>query len=592
MTILTPNTETGTEWKACSMAGPTASAKQPDLASFSLPAISPIHSTPSKKSSIRKRLPRIGLPFSSSEDPEHEYLDNGIVIDQPFNNYTPAEDQHTSNSTGASLLNRESASSVHAVALPNMVSDTASSNAAASNNISFSKSNTSTSSLANSVTTPTHKLPYKASSTNLSSTNVPHPKQQQQQQQQNSTAIPSKRSDSLSDPVNSAKSISFHHTSSPNKPSSRYLATNNDHTFLLTRGNNNNQQHPILPTPQILTQKPSHSQTNSVNYVTDDSVLSSSNSSTNNNNSTVPKIIPLPYLPQFTPVNQGHHQSQNSNAVLVPPTVLTPAYKTHSSSTQGTGQQIYTSANNSSVMYSNHNNESNSQTVPSSDTNSTASRQKRGTGLLQNAYRSSHQSHSNLANSKNKEGSASAHNATNSAANTNGKSDGSYADNMNCLDSKHHFISPKVFNQFKSLQHLIQLGIRKRLEYLDDENSALLSEINNYYDEIDNVQKQLSSQVNDLDGFIATLTSRKEVDLKNLQQHGLFENLNDLNTRIETVKGNMDSKKESLKIFEAKLNTLAKLKINNENRNRYRKHITFVSCLILAFLFLVKLIVF
>lgn len=577
--------------KSRSMAGPTASAQHADLTSLSLPSIGPVHSTPSKKSSMRKKLSRIGLPFSSSEEPENEYVDSNISIEQPTGNYTPADDCQMPNSTGASLANPELSSPVHSAVLPNGMSDTASSNAAARNNASFSKFNNSTSSLTNSVATPPHKLPYKTPTANLSSSNVHHPKQQQQQQ--NSTSLFSRKPESLSNSVNNAKSISFHHTSSPNKPSSRYLATNNDHTFVISRGGNNNQQHPILPAPQTSAQRPSHSQMNSVNYVNDDTVLSSSNSSTNNNTSAIPKIIPLSHLPQFTPVNQAHHQSQNSSAVLAPPTVLTPAYKTHSSSTQGTGQHIYASANNSSIMYSNHNNESNSQTVPSvSDTNSTASRQKRGTGLLQHAYRSSHQSHSNLANSKNKEGQASANNTINLTVNNNGKLDGSHPDGINCLDSKFHFISPKISNQFKSLQHLIQLGIKKRLEYLDNENSALLSEITNYYDEIENVQKQLSSQVSDLDGFIATLTSRKEVDLKNLQQHGLFENLNDLNARIETVKGNMDLKKESLKMFEIKLNTLAKLKINNENRDRNRKHIAFVSSLILALLFLMKLLLF
>lgn len=575
----------------------------------SLPTINPVHSTPSKKKLMKKRLSRIaGFNFSSSDD-------------QPFNNANNINDNFVDTSKSINSDDYiENSYSTTSITDPNVTTITS-----LNSHTNQNKFNVSTSSLANSVAASLHKLPYKSLHPNMSTQSVSNSLSKQEP--------PSiSRSNSLNHNTKSLNLPSSNPSTSPNKANSRYLATNNDHTFQLTK-----QLQPSSIQPQ--SQKISHSQSSSFNNTLDDSSVHMNVGSTLTSattltptilttgtpiaptTATVPtRVVSPSVLPQFNSISHSHHSNQtpsistlnqtsninsnNSNSkLLAPPTVLTPIYKTHSSSTQTSGSQFYNNnnANNSSILYSNHNNHSG--IAPSiSDTASTAvntstaasitNTRPKGTGLLQNAYRSSHtnQFHSTACNSKSKDGSSTSNNVPTTANSTGTPI--SASDNIICLDSKQHFISPNISNHFKSLQYQLQLGIKKRMEYLDHQNNDIMNDINKYSDELDNIYNQLKIQISDLDDYIQKLQSKKDGDIKTLQQHGLFENLNDLNMRIETVKSNMNSKKESLKMFDTKLNTLDKLKIKYENRERNKKNIAFIISMILLILFLLKIIIF
>ncbi|KAG0683140.1 E3 ubiquitin-protein ligase arih2 [Pichia californica] len=589
------------------MAGPVSSPlssndqqDQQNLTQIQLPAIGPVHSTPSKKSNMKKRLSRMAFPFSEKDDqPNHlqsfDYDLNGSNISLDNTTFDATED-----SSILPIVDQKPTSTNSFALNGSVPSSNVDTNMSATHNI-HNKLNRSTSSLANSFTSSLQKLPYKSSNTNLSSTSVPN--QTQSQAFPQSTTTLTGLNNTLTQSSGNPKLINFNHnvSTSPNKVNSRYLATNNDHTFTLSK-----QPHTTLVPPQDQNQKQSHSQSSSINNISDDLALSTTNTNTNlinipSNVST--KVIHPTTLPQFTSVNNQNNNNNNnnnnlitSNTILAPPTVLAPVYKTNSSSTQGTSQAFYSTNNNSSLMYLNHNNTqpvlqgpapSISETMSSAAT-SNIRQQKKGTGLLQNAYRSSH-------HTKDKNN-GSANNNSSNLANTNTSNDQStdnidaeiLQNDMICIDSKHHFISPKITKQFILLQHLIQLGIKKRMEYLDSENTSLLHDINKYYDELDNVYNQLVIQVTDLDNYIATLNSKKETDVKTLQQHNLFENLNDLTNRIENVKKNMNLKKDMLKMFDLKLNSLFKLKAAYEQRNRDRKHIVFVIFITIFVLFVLR----
>lgn len=576
---------------------------------------------------MKKRLSRIPFTFSGSADPELENdnendndddndtsnvdLNNQLTDDSYgfetgnhynlYNEHIPAQDEiYPNESTATNHSNivhgkSDSYDQDHLYTeLPLKHQQSSSSlqhhNMNLFNNGALQKLNKSTTSLTNSITSSIHKLPYK-SSHNTNSTlalnnkkSVPHISVNKSNPSSgntiNGTGICAITSNNNSN-TNSYNTVPNSYISSPNKSSSRYLATNNDHTFMLTK----NQQNGVLQPPQPFVSKPSHSPSHSV-VVAGDTTSPSKTVQTQQNNG-------------------NHHQIDNT---LSAPTMIAPIYKTHSAGTQSSnGHSISASTTGNNGLYPSTNNQSATFTIASSidpsiatsNTNSLNPRSaKKGTGLLQTAYRSAHQSHVSLnhpngSKVKNVVSSASTNdsnifgstesNYEGSTLNKSGSTDlsnNNSDEDVNCIDLNYHIISPKIICKFKLLDSTIRSGINKRIEQIQLENSEMISEIKSKYKELDDIQDKLVSQIKDLDAAIDSMQNQKTEEISNLDQHDLFKNLNDLNVRIDTVKENMEVDKSTLTLFEKQLNTLAELKVIFENRNKLRKKMLTISSII------------
>lgn len=569
-----------------------------ELNTLELPAIGHASTQNSKRSSMKKRLSRIAISLSSNDvQPPSDYNSDNLSF--PYDDSNELNNEYNHNRVTSSLPDQSShfsPLSKHNASTSNLTNTTS-----ISNPKFFSKATRSSSSSSSSIKSISPQLP----NPNVLSPQPTLPISRTSSFGNFTNPISSKQA-----PNHNSNNNSNHHTySSPSKINARSLATNNDHTFLLTNNSNYSLQ---LPTTSHLKQK-SHSATPSISNSIAPETLSRS--------------IPASSLPQFTSINPSNNtvypvfnsnSNPNTNGVLAPPTVLAPIYKTPSSNSQTTSQQSTTSTSistNSTSITNNYN------TMPISSA-SDSIKHKRGAGLLQSAYKTSHHpSHSNLQNnisSKTKEKqdylddddkeeyskygsvytsdislnqSRTAINSSQYALSNINNSKSS--DNLQSInDLKFHLVSPKIINEFHSLQRSIQIGMKKRLEFLDKENGSLIADINTAYDKLNNIQLRLASQVQDLDKYIEELSLKKETDVKNLLQDILFENLNDLTVRIDTVKENMATNKDTIKTFDNRLKTLDKMRSKNEARNKnLQQSFIMVSGIVVCF-FLIKWYVF
>lgn len=533
-----------------------------DTIAASLPVIAPIHSTPSKKALMKQKLSKIRFPSSSTDEvsatieyPDRKKDARKMELDlEDTDECIPAKDPDLS-----LPAKNHSTFSLHAQS------------ESSSHNPIMHKINKSTSSLSSLIPSSLsgHRdypkppgLDSAGGSTSVSQHIPP-------------SASRSRSNSMASNSLNMHTPMPHSLYPSPNKqPSSfsgssnaRYLATNNDHTFLTS----NNTINTLQP-PSLNNKKQSHSASASISYQPD-------------NEAPLSKSIPSSSLPYFSSIGSPF---QGPAAVLTPPTVLAPLHKVPSSSVQSTVSAITNSHSSPSHTISNHPNSSVAESI------STTSRQKRGTGLLQNACRTSHQqSHSNLKDKDlaqdDKDGLYNDHSVYTNTVSNQSKSaisttsnyyscpstniDRSNEEIVETTRSKIHLLSPKIIAEFVSLQNSIRSGMKKRMDYIQKENSNLISELNGAYENLENAEKHLRTQIADLDKYLQNLATKKETDIKNLHQHGLFENLNGLTARIDTVKKNMASDKETIRSFDVKLDLLEKRKMNYEARNKSIKKI-------------------
>jgi hypothetical protein len=575
-----------------------------DKKTLILPSIEPVHSYGSKKSSMKKKLSKIALSLSSNDNNNNNNNNhtNNIIITSPdltANTDIPNDipQENLMNDFKLGIFNQPQ---------PQLQKNKSISSLSSNSNQQYEPHNKFSKSTSNLINPKfLHKSSRSDSSSSLSSTfsQIPPP-----------SSVPISRSGSFNNTLISTvpnKQNNFIY-SSPNKSHARYLATSNDHTFMLHQNPNSNlnsnsnanANSNINPNTNIILQAPnasngrqSHSASASINY-------------SNDFETNLSKSIPPSTLPQFISVNNNTHNT----TVLAPPTVLVPIYKTTSTSAQSSSQQSMNSistpnsngnSNPNSLLTANLNTTSNSASlVPSSQANliNDSTRHKRG--LLQTAYRTSHRpSYSSLQTSKSKDKdyfslddkdnlqrdesiyTTEFSNQSKSLINSSQYGFPSSTNNNKSNDDlKIHLISPKIINEFISLQKSIQLGMKKRLEYVDKENGSLIAEINLAYDKMENIYSQLLLQKKDLDTYLENLSNKKDTDIHNLHQDALFENLNDLTTRINTVKENMTLNKDTMKQFDTKLKALDNFKLNTEARNKnIKQSFVMISCALVCF---------
>jgi hypothetical protein len=553
---------------------------------------SPAASGTSKRKAMKKKLSKIAFPFGSGDSGAVNNDNKMGSVNGSSHFHSDGEEDREKEEEGGEEVTFTSSKPYHALTKLHTTSNS---------NISITKH--SATPLTAVKTIPIVGTPMKNMSTvqksrsNSATSSSSNTRYQQVNSSSHSLVSPigsktgtnGKRANTHS-PQNSAYYSNNSNHLSPLKMDPRYLATTNDHAFLLSNKTSSLQPPPLilnspLPSPSYPTTKTnSHSTSGSI----DEHYFAKHNIA--------------PTLPQFS------HTRGTTQTVLAPPTVLAPIYKT--SSSQSISQNSYNSTTSNTLQPSSSQlnlttveSTSNPNSNPTSSTNSQHTRQKRGTGLLQSAYRASHaHSKSNGGGNHDSEVPLTQNGATNdkvdasqiaSTATSTSASNITNSTNMNSdlnrnyahesstrgRDHRYHLISPQIINQFQGLQQSVQLRMKKRIEAMDSENAHLLHEVDAKYEEFEKMENQLQTQLEELNKYIDILSLKKDNEINHIRQDGLFEKLNDLSNRIDTVKAKMDENKSTMQKFESQLDALESHKHTHEARNKNLKQMASVSAL-------------
>lgn len=474
-------------------------------------AIDHVYFSPIKKEKQRKKLSKIGFPSTFNDS---DMSNSNTDLDPIAGTASETSSLHNHNNKSSSSFN-----------LPKAIDSTR-------NKFHISNNNSSTN---------LGKLPYKPS---RSSSTVSI-----------STASRSNSVSNNQSPQNLLKNNSnaAAYYPSPKKASSRFLATNNDHTFLL-------------------------------------------------NNDTAPSKagIPVSMLPQF---NHTHQPSANQNSshqlskvtsiptVLAPPSVLEPVSKVTSNSSNmesvnssntdsGSSASLRKNKKHTNLLLKSVPKSSHNRHQPSSSVGSLADdfEYESTSGSLK-SYKNSDSSEHKL-KSIDQDWSA----KTNTAS--------SHIGSYEIENAKIHLISPSIINEFAMLHESIRYGMKKQLENLDQETQSLMLEIDKSYEHLEQLHKEALERGNDLDTFIENMSTSKTTEIESLNPNVMCENLNDLEVRIDQVKQNMTSTKDNLKAFGSKLTVLQEWKANNEVRSKFFRNMLVVSSSAVVLAVLIKKIFF
>lgn len=524
------------------------------------PTFEPVHpessSTGKKSSYIRKKLSKLGLSSSevnlSRDQTEEE--NNRPLIEQDD------EDDIGSPSNGFTKPEIKISNSMDDAEIPTLSADTTDPHSSSSGGKMDTKKH---------QTSTTHKIMQKLNHSTHSLTGIiPPPNLNKRKSTVSLNGYPS-RHESPNRNANgyNAPKIPSKVYSSPSKNGSlngRYLATNNDHSFITAANHNHTNNNMSLPMPPTL---PRTSSSSSSKHSPSGSVSLSNPSSSDSEN---PKPLTASSLPQFVPVNI----TQAASGVLLPPTALAPIHKTVS----GVSHKSSNSASNINVPGSSR-----------ADSTSQSSCYKRNAGLLQAVYRSTHKGDDISDNSDINTNETDSHPSANT--NTNLRQ-GSYqnfhqADREFFSDHKEYTVSPNIINEFLNLKKSFQAGIKKRMELLEKENENLVSRIKQNNERLNNVHAQLAEQLDEIKNYIELVNEKKDNEVKNLYMEGISEKLSDLSARIDTVKKQMVINKSSVKLFDKKLTTIEKIRISNKARNKYIKLLLTIAASVIFLVFLI-----
>lgn len=116
-------------------------------------------------------------------------------------------------------------------------------------------------------------------------------------------------------------------------------------------------------------------------------------------------------------------------------------------------------------------------------------------------------------------------------------------------------VSSKILEQFEDLDKTISRDIPKQLESIDSENLRLLTELNEKYSYLEGLNDRLAENVESVGSMLTELDATKE-DVQQIDSTGLFNNLDDLNVRLDSVRTSLKDNKDKLTEFDSSLAVL------------------------------------
>ncbi|KAH3660221.1 hypothetical protein OGAPHI_007426 [Ogataea philodendri] len=113
--------------------------------------------------------------------------------------------------------------------------------------------------------------------------------------------------------------------------------------------------------------------------------------------------------------------------------------------------------------------------------------------------------------------------------------------------------------KFDELASLLAENLDKRLDSMEAENGKLLEELEYRASELDQLNTELNENLDSLNGYLRVLGAKEE-EIGQLYSSDVFNNLNDLDSRLNVVKQNLDLNKSKLDTFDSNLRTIEEFK--------------------------------